>query len=103
MPKIGNSTSSSEIPCPRCGSKRKVSKVWTEKIKNDHGVMVLQHTEIICTNKECQAEFEDVLKKENEKRAKMHEVKMANDAKRTADKLAASAAKAQAASTKISA
>jgi len=96
MPKIGNAVSSSQIPCPRCGSKRKVSKSWTEKIKNDHGVMILQHTEIICTNKECQKEFENVLEKENAKRAKLHEIKMENIAKRAADKVIATAAKVSA-------
>jgi hypothetical protein len=88
MPKIGNSISPSDIPCDRCGSKRKVSKAWTEKIKSDHGVMILEHKEIICTNKVCQAEFEAVLKKENEKRAKIHQIKVDNDAKRARDKAA---------------
>ena len=88
MPEIGISKSISEVPCDRCGSKRKIAKAWTEKIKTDHGVMVLEHKEIICTNKTCQAEFEAVLKKENEKRAKIHQIKVDNDAKRARDKAA---------------
>ena len=88
MPRIGNPISPSEIPCDRCGSKRKVTKTWTEKIKNDSGVMILEHKEIKCTNKECQAAFEAALQKENEKRAKIHQIKLENDAKRAADKAA---------------
>ena len=88
MPKIGNSVSSSQLPCDRCGSPRKVAKTWTERIKNDSGEMVLEHKEIICTNKECQKEFELLQEKENEKRAKLHQVKVDNAAKRAADKAA---------------
>jgi len=89
MPKIGNSVSSSEIPCERCNSKRRVKKVWTEKIKNDHGVMILQHTEIVCTNKECQKAFDKKIVEETAKRAKLHEIKMENMARRVATSAAA--------------
>ena len=71
MPKIGNSKSSKDLPCDRCGSKRKVSKKWTEKIKNASGYMVLEHVQIICTNSECQKEFEKKLLQEELKREKI--------------------------------
>ena len=61
MPKIGNQKSVTEISCERCGSKRKVAKTWTEKIKNDHSEMTLYHQQIICTNADCQKAFEKVM------------------------------------------
>lgn len=78
MPKVGNSVSSSEIPCDRCGSKRKVAKTWTEKIQNSNGFLTLQHTKIICTNKECQAEFDKQIQSDIDKREKMKLAKMKN-------------------------
>lgn len=70
MPKIGNEKSYAERRCNRCGSKRKVAKTWTEKVQNLHsdGFMTLEHKQIICTNKECQAEFDEEKRKEEEKR-----------------------------------
>lgn len=70
MPKIGNEKSYAENRCNRCGSKRKVTKTWTEKVKNVHsdGYMVLYHTQTSCTNKECSAKFEELERKEREKR-----------------------------------
>lgn len=72
MPKIGNSKASHEKLCERCGSKRRVGKTWTEKFKNDSGnIMILQHTQVVCTNKECQAAFDKFLNEENAKREKL--------------------------------
>ena len=82
MPKIGNPKSISEIACDRCNSKRKVSKTWIEEIKNDHGVMVLRHTQIICTNKECQSAFEKIILEDVKKREKLRQIKIDNAAKR---------------------
>lgn len=77
MPKIGNSKESHEVLCDRCHSKRRVSKSWTERIKSDNGtVMTLFHTQIICTNKKCQSDFEAELLEENLKREK---IKLARD------------------------
>lgn len=90
MPKIGNSVSSSQVPCDRCNSPRKVKRVWVEKIKSDHGEMILEHKEIVCTNKDCQKAFELVQQKETEKRAKLHQIKLDNAAQRANAKLAAS-------------
>ena len=71
MPKIGNPKPSKDIPCERCHSKRKIGKKWTEKIKNASGYMVLEHVQIVCTNKECQMEFERKLIEEEEKKEKI--------------------------------
>lgn len=93
MPKIGNSIPSSEELCVRCKSKRKISKTWTEKIENNHGFMLLKHTQTICTNKECQAEFEKILLAEEQKRDKLRQIKLDNDARRVAAKAAIQASK----------
>ena len=50
--------------------------------------MILEHKEIICTNKECQAAFEKLIDKEQEKRAKLAQVKLENEAKRAQEKAA---------------
>lgn len=70
MPKIGNDIPYSEKRCNRCSGKRKVAKTWTEKRENSFspGFMILHHTQVICTNKECQAEFEEIERIEREKR-----------------------------------
>lgn len=82
MPKIGNHKPATATKCIRCGSKRKVSKTWTEKIKNDHGFMTLYHTQIICTNKDCQKEFDKNLKEETLKREKLKQTRTEEAAKR---------------------
>ena len=84
MPKIGNHIDPTKIPCDRCGSKRRVSKTWTERIKNDNGEMVLYHSKIVCTNRKCQAEFEQKIAEDKGKRDKIREAKMENDANRLA-------------------
>jgi hypothetical protein len=89
MPKIGNPISSEDIPCERCHSKRKVSKKWTEKIENTGGFMVIEHTQIICTNKECQAEFDKTVLADAEKREKLKQTKIDGAAKRAAEKVTA--------------
>lgn len=84
MPAIGNSVSSSEQLCVRCNSKKRVAKTWTERLKNDHGVMILTHKKIVCTNKKCQADFEKVIIEDTEKRAKLYQIKLDNIARRVA-------------------
>ena len=86
MPKIGNSKSSSELPCDRCNSKRVVAKTWIEKIKNDSGFMTPRHSQIICTNKECQKAFEKTILADIEKREKLKQTKLEDAAKRLATK-----------------
>jgi hypothetical protein len=75
MPKIGNPISAKDIPCDRCHSKRKVAKKWKEKVPNASGYMVLEHVQIVCTNKQCQIEFEKKLIEEEEKRIKLKEAR----------------------------
>lgn len=87
MPKIGDYKTSTDSLCTRCGGKRKVSKKWTEKIQNSGGFMTLNHTEYVCTNKECQAEFDRVLASENLKREKLKQIKIDDAAKRAAIKV----------------
>jgi hypothetical protein len=82
MPKIGNSIPNEEMPCPRCGSKRKVLKKWKEKIQNSSGFMTLEHTQIICTNKTCQQEFDDVIAADALKREKLKQIKLDDAAKK---------------------
>ncbi len=77
MPKIGNPIESVDKKCDRCGSKRIVKKTWTEKIKNDSGFMTLQHTLVVCTNKECQKAFEKVAADEAMKKEKIRLAKVA--------------------------
>lgn len=45
-------------PCERCGSKKHVSKMWVENLKTSNGTSRMEITQITCTNKECQAEFD---------------------------------------------
>lgn len=86
MPKIGNPKPAQDIPCERCHSKRKIGKKWTEKIKNASGYMVLEHVKIVCTNKECQMEFERKLVEEEEKRIKLKEARNISSGRPTAGK-----------------
>ncbi len=83
MPKIGNPKSISEIACDRCNSKRRVSKTWIEEIKNDHGSMILRHTQVICTNKECQNAFEKVILEDQKKREKIKQAKLDSASRNT--------------------
>ena len=81
MPKIGNPVSVEDQLCERCGSKRKISKTWIEEIKNDHGSMILRHTQVVCTNKECQSAFEKTILEDIEKREKIKQAKIDHAAK----------------------
>lgn len=90
MPKIGNPVSMEDIPCIRCNSKRKISKTWTEKIKNPNGFMILRHSQIVCTNRQCQLAFEKVMLEDIQKREKLKLSKLENTTnKKTASKLTA--------------
>lgn len=76
MPKIGTYVEQVDLPCLRCGSKRRVSKTWTEKLENSSGFMLIKHSQIVCTNKVCQAAFEKAHAVEEEKREKIKLAKM---------------------------
>src|SRR5436190_306086 len=55
-------------PCERCGSKKRISKTWKEKIPTLSGVTEVEYSQIICTNIVCQTEFDENLEKERKKR-----------------------------------
>lgn len=55
--------------CELCGSKKRISKKWKEKIPTLTGkIIIIEHSQIVCTNKVCQAGFDKNLLEENEKR-----------------------------------
>ena len=70
MPKITSKTLSYESePCNRCGSKRRISKTWKEKIPTLTGGILIQfHSQIVCTNTVCQNAFDKLLFEEKQKR-----------------------------------
>lgn len=45
-------------PCERCGSKKRISKPWKEKIKTTWGISVVEASQIFCTNDACQKLFD---------------------------------------------
>lgn len=73
--------------CERCGSKRKVAKTWKEKIPTFSGTTMVEYSQIICTNKECQEENEKQLVKDSEKREEIRVKKQENDTIRKANAL----------------
>ncbi len=74
-------------PCERCGSKRKIAKTWKEKIPTFSGTTMVEYSQIICTNKECQKENEKQLVKDLEKREEIRVKKLQNDTARKANAL----------------
>lgn len=66
-------------PCERCGSKRKVAKKWKETLPTFSGTTVVEYSQIICTNKVCQAESEKEQLKDSQKREEMRTQKAANE------------------------
>lgn len=63
-------------PCERCGSKKRISRSWTEKAQTMAGVSILEMSQIICTNKACQDLFE---KNRTEELIKINERKTAKE------------------------
>lgn len=57
-----------EIPCNRCGSKKRVSKTWKEEIPTFTGTTMVEYSQIVCTNTACQKAFDENLEKETKKR-----------------------------------
>jgi len=75
-------------PCSRCGSKRRVSKKWKEKMPSFTGAMsVVEHMEIVCTNAACEKAFQLVLRDEEKKREALRLKKEENDNLRKAHSL----------------
>lgn len=84
---ISSSNAYLHAPCERCGSKRKVAKRWKEKMPTLTGTTLVKYTQIVCTNKECQAKFEKQLRKEVNKRKALKMKKEADNAARKANSL----------------
>lgn len=74
-------------PCERCGSKKRISRTWKEKIPTFSGETVVEYSQIVCTNSACQSAFDEVLKKESLKRAEIRQQKEENDLKRKKNSL----------------
>jgi len=63
--------------CTRCGSPEKIAKTWVEIIETRTSKSKLTHTQLACTNKDCQKKFEVKLSEEIKRREDM---KMKNEA-----------------------
>ncbi len=87
MPKIiSNVTPYLNQPCERCGSKKRISKTWTEKLPTLTGTTIVKHSQIVCTSEICQAEFDKQLLEERKKREAMRFNKETKEAKSKAKK-----------------
>jgi hypothetical protein len=64
-------------PCDRCGSPKKISKTWKEKIITISGTQIVEVSQTVCTNKECQADFD---KNREEELSKIEERKSSKEA-----------------------
>lgn len=74
-------------PCPRCGSKQRISKRWKEKVPTFSGSITVDCSQIVCTNKECQAAFDKNLQEETDKKEVMRKKKEEQDQARKAKSL----------------
>lgn len=89
MPVISKrSDSYLEKPCARCGSKKRISKKWKEKIPTFSGkITIVDFSQIVCTNKVCQVAFDKELIEEAKKREILKLKKEEHDAQRKANSL----------------
>ncbi len=62
------STSYVDFPCPRCGSAQRISKKWKEKVPTFSGSIMVDCSQIVCTNTLCQKAFTKNLAEETQKR-----------------------------------
>lgn len=99
-----NTNASSYInqPCERCGSPKRISKTWKETIETALGKQTIEVSQVTCTNKDCQAEFDKNRTEEvariNERKVNKEEqdkVRRENIAKTVAAKKADKADKAE--------
>jgi len=63
--------------CTRCNKPNIIVKTWVETIETRSGKSKLTHTQLACSDKDCQKEFERKLAEEIKKREDM---KMRNEA-----------------------
>lgn len=54
-------------PCERCGSKKTLAKVRKARLTNLSGTSQIEYSQVICTKKVCQEEFEQRLQEKVEK------------------------------------
>lgn len=81
-------------PCDRCGSKKRVSKTWKEMVATYTGELEVEYSQIVCTNQQCQAEFDKQILEDVKKREVIRLKKEANDiARKTSSLTQASKAK----------
>ncbi len=62
--------------CVRCKKPEKVAKTWVEVIETRIGKSKLIHSQIVCSDKQCQKEFEENLAEDIRKK---EELKMKNE------------------------
>lgn len=62
--------------CARCKKPERVAKTWVEIVETRMGKSKLVHTQIACSDKKCQKEFEDNLAEDIRKK---EELKMRNE------------------------
>lgn len=65
--------------CVRCGSKKIISKTWKETLETFAGTSELEISQIVCTNKKCQEQFEISLAQDMKKREEAKEKKAVED------------------------
>lgn len=61
-------SSYADFPCPRCGSKQRIAKTWKEKVKTFSGIVEVDCSQLVCTNEECQKQFEKNLREDQKKK-----------------------------------
>lgn len=76
-----------ELPCERCGSKKKVLKTWKETVATFSGKTTVEYTQIVCTNAACQKAFDESLQRESERKEVMRLEKEERDNVRKASSL----------------
>lgn len=89
MPNISSGNAYLNVPCERCGGKRRTAKTWKETIPTLMGSTVVEYSQIVCKNKECQEEFDKHLIKETKKREVIRIKKEEDQALRKANSLLA--------------
>lgn len=74
-------------PCERCGGKKRTSRKWKETIPTLMGTTVVEYSQIVCRNKECQAVLDKQLLDEKKKREVVRIKKEEDQALRKANSL----------------
>lgn len=72
-------------PCKRCGSKKRISKTWNEEYKTTFGSSKVEISQIVCTNDNCQEQFDlnrekEILQEVSRKQKKEEQDKLRKEA-----------------------